>query len=676
MPDDPADSNQAPLADAGPDQRVVAGDRVILDGSASFDPDNDTLSYYWSQDDATVPVALQNAETAHASFDAPMVESTIELRFTLRVSDGAGESEDEAVIEVQPQIHAAAMGPTADAGPDQVVLSGSTVMLDAGASRAGGGAALSFEWVQVSGPGVSLTDPNNTTLTFLAPTAGGSPEELIFEVLVTEGDVTDADEVVIAVQPIAPAPPPQPPGGGGGTEPPPTDNCPNDLNKAEPGLCGCGVADTDSDGDGTPDCTDGCPNDPLKTTVGACGCGTADADGDSDGVPNCTDSCPNDPNKTAPGVCGCGVADIDSDGDGTLNCQDGCPNDSTKIAGGACGCGTSDSDRDGDGTPDCIDGCPDDPTTIDPADCAPVAGGSAQSDWDLVMLRMVNRARLDPSGEASRLGSSVVDSRTPVPPLAYDRQVGQAATNHNTWMHANLGGIASGRTPDSFSHYETVDGNSTGAPATSTVGFTGASLGQRITAAGFSWGSVGENILTGYSSIALPVNEAKIISNHKGWWESSGHRNNMLSASYTCFGHHIESRSFVPPLGGLNAPFDNLLFATQDFGRPQSNPKTHVFGVLYRDVDGNNAWTPRGVGAADREGLAGIAFTVKHAGTATVVASDTTMDNGAFSARVADGLYDITFSGSGLPGGTLTVTDITVSGANVDAGDVRVVAGP
>jgi len=43
------------------------------------------------------------------------------------------------------------------------------------------------------------------------------------------------------------------------------DLCPGDPNKTEPGICGCGVADTDSDGDGTADCNDGCPNDPNKT---------------------------------------------------------------------------------------------------------------------------------------------------------------------------------------------------------------------------------------------------------------------------------------------------------------------------------------------------------------------------------------------------------------------------
>ena len=37
------------------------------------------------------------------------------------------------------------------------------------------------------------------------------------------------------------------------------DDCPNDPEKTQPGVCGCGVPDTDDDGDSTPDCHDLCP---------------------------------------------------------------------------------------------------------------------------------------------------------------------------------------------------------------------------------------------------------------------------------------------------------------------------------------------------------------------------------------------------------------------------------
>jgi hypothetical protein len=104
------------------------------------------------------------------------------------------------------------------------------------------------------------------------------------------------------------------------------------------------VADTDSDGDGTPNCTDGCPFDPLKLAPGVCGCGVADTDTDGDGAPDCEDLCPGDPTKTAPSACGCGVADTDTDGDGTPDCADTCLDADHDGYGVGTGCAGSDPD--------------------------------------------------------------------------------------------------------------------------------------------------------------------------------------------------------------------------------------------------------------------------------------------------------------------------------------------
>ena len=78
-----------------------------------------------------------------------------------------------------------------------------------------------------------------------------------------------------------------------------SDGCPFDVNKIAPGFCGCGVADTDTDADGTADCIDGCPNDPNKTSPGLCGCGQAEP-----GSP-CDDGDPGTANDVINASCQC-----------------------------------------------------------------------------------------------------------------------------------------------------------------------------------------------------------------------------------------------------------------------------------------------------------------------------------------------------------------------------------
>lgn len=46
----------------------------------------------------------------------------------------------------------------------------------------------------------------------------------------------------------------------------------------------------DGDGDGTPDCNDLCPGDPGKASPGVCGCGVADTDGNGNGVADCLEA--------------------------------------------------------------------------------------------------------------------------------------------------------------------------------------------------------------------------------------------------------------------------------------------------------------------------------------------------------------------------------------------------
>jgi hypothetical protein len=157
------------------------------------------------------------------------------------------------------------------------------------------------------------------------------------------------------------------------------DECPDDIDETSAGQCGCGIAETDTDNDGTADCKDSCPSDATKVAVGQCGCGVADADSDKDGIADCNDQCSLDAGKLEPGQCGCGVADTDTDNDGTVDCKDGCASDAKKITAGTCGCGVADTDSDNDGTADCNDPCSLDAGKLELGQCG---CGVADTDTD------------------------------------------------------------------------------------------------------------------------------------------------------------------------------------------------------------------------------------------------------------------------------------------------------
>ncbi|QHJ13834.1 hypothetical protein FX988_04114 [Paraglaciecola mesophila] len=97
--------NQIPVADAGSDQTVDAGEGVVLDGSQSFDPDSgpQALSYLWEiatrPQNSVATIVNQNNVLA-------FIEPDLAGLYTLRlvVSDGQATDEDEVLIDVIAQV--------------------------------------------------------------------------------------------------------------------------------------------------------------------------------------------------------------------------------------------------------------------------------------------------------------------------------------------------------------------------------------------------------------------------------------------------------------------------------------------------------------------------------------------------------------------------------------------
>jgi hypothetical protein len=186
-----------PTADAGPPQTPVVGATVTLQGSGS-QAQGRSLNYQWTQT-AGPAVVLSGANTATPSFTAPATPGV--LTFSLVTIDPlnpitSGSNQNTSLPStVNVTVHNA---PVADAGPDQLVASGSLVTLDGSGSTDADGDPLTYSWVQTSGPAVTLNGAATATPTFTAPVG---PATLVFTLTVDDGRTgVSTDEVVVEVE--------------------------------------------------------------------------------------------------------------------------------------------------------------------------------------------------------------------------------------------------------------------------------------------------------------------------------------------------------------------------------------------------------------------------------------------------------------------------------------------
>ncbi|MGB5921036.1 MAG: hypothetical protein WBG24_07730 [Syntrophobacteria bacterium] len=190
--------NDPPRADAGPDQNVDEETTATLNGSNSFDPDDGIASYKWIQIKGP-SVSLSNPRAVQPTFSAPTVGTDgVSLTFELAVTDyDSLQSTDTTIVNViwlnDP--------PAANAGVDQTVLEKTTATLDGSNSFDPDDGIASYEWKQVAGQSVFLSDPTDGQPIFEAPSFDDSGDKpLIFELLVTdEGGLQSSDSTTVSV---------------------------------------------------------------------------------------------------------------------------------------------------------------------------------------------------------------------------------------------------------------------------------------------------------------------------------------------------------------------------------------------------------------------------------------------------------------------------------------------
>ncbi len=91
-------AGETPTADAGLGLIAYVGDTVVLDGSASADPEGDPLAFAWTQVGGP-PVDLERADSDQPRF---AVTAGGTLRFALVVQDDASASAADTVAVVIP----------------------------------------------------------------------------------------------------------------------------------------------------------------------------------------------------------------------------------------------------------------------------------------------------------------------------------------------------------------------------------------------------------------------------------------------------------------------------------------------------------------------------------------------------------------------------------------------
>lgn len=87
-------NNSAPIADAGPDQNLTVNQTGFFDGSASYDPDNDPLTYNWDFGDGSSTGWQSNCNSSH-SYDTPG-----NYTVTLYINDSEFTDSDICIVHV------------------------------------------------------------------------------------------------------------------------------------------------------------------------------------------------------------------------------------------------------------------------------------------------------------------------------------------------------------------------------------------------------------------------------------------------------------------------------------------------------------------------------------------------------------------------------------------------
>jgi hypothetical protein len=182
-------ANLAPKILSGPsaNPNPVGDDAAATVSVQALELEGDPLQYAWSTTFGTLSGA-----GASVTFKPGNVSVNTLATISVQISDGKGGfANGQTTLTVLPIDEA----PLANAGSDRNADYGELVTLDGAASHDPEGAALTFDWLQIAGPSVTLSNANTAAPAFVAPTLNGSAD-LSFRLLVHDGANASAPDTV------------------------------------------------------------------------------------------------------------------------------------------------------------------------------------------------------------------------------------------------------------------------------------------------------------------------------------------------------------------------------------------------------------------------------------------------------------------------------------------------
>jgi hypothetical protein len=196
-------ANKPPIAKAGRDTVIILPvDSVLLDGSASYDPDGTITKYQWKEISGPASFAFVSALAKKTIIKNLNIGN---YQFELTVTDDGGLRGKDTVRITVDSVAILNHAPVANAGPDQTItLPTNSVTVDGSASFDLDNNIVTYSWTKISGPSSFNISNANSVQTQINNLAQGTYQ---FELKVTDaGGLFDDDTMQIIVNAAQPPP--------------------------------------------------------------------------------------------------------------------------------------------------------------------------------------------------------------------------------------------------------------------------------------------------------------------------------------------------------------------------------------------------------------------------------------------------------------------------------------